>query len=43
MSKFKHETIQCAEEKENSIAAEIFGVDESHVGLWQKQDSEKHV
>jgi hypothetical protein len=36
VAKFKHEVIQCAEEKGNRKAAAIFGVDESNVRLWQK-------
>jgi transposase-like protein len=36
MAKFKHEVIQCAEEKGNRKTAAIFGVDESNVRLWRK-------
>jgi hypothetical protein len=36
-AKFKHEVIQCTEEKGNHKAAAIFGVDESNDRLWQKQ------
>jgi hypothetical protein len=36
MAKFKHEFIQCAEEKGNCKAAAIFGVDESNIRLWLK-------
>jgi hypothetical protein len=36
MAKFKHEVIQCAEEKGNRKAAAIFGVDESKFPLWRK-------
>jgi transposase-like protein len=35
-AKFKYEVIWCAEEKGNSKAAEIFGVDESNIRLWRK-------
>jgi hypothetical protein len=38
-AKFKCEVIQCAEEKGNRKAAEIFGVDESNVRLWQKHNA----
>jgi hypothetical protein len=37
--KFKHEVIQCAEEKGNCKAAAIFVVDESNVQLWQKHNT----
>jgi hypothetical protein len=37
--KLKHEVIQCAEEKGNRKATAIFGVDESNVQLWQKQNA----
>jgi transposase-like protein len=35
-AKFKREVIRCAEEKGNSKATAIFGVDESNVQLWWK-------
>jgi hypothetical protein len=36
MAKFKRKVIGCAEEKEKSKAAAIFGVDESNFQLWRK-------
>jgi len=35
-AKFKREVIRCAEDKGNSKAAAVFGVDESNVRLWRK-------
>jgi len=35
-AKFKREVIRCTEDKGNSKAAAIFGVDESNVRLWRK-------
>jgi transposase-like protein len=37
-AKFKREVIRFAEEKGNSKAATIFGVNESNVRMWQKHN-----
>jgi hypothetical protein len=38
-AEFKCEVIRCTEEKGNCKAAEIFGVDESNIRLWQKHNA----
>jgi hypothetical protein len=43
MAKFKHEVIQCTEEKGNRKVAAIFGVDESNVRLAETQGSDERV
>jgi len=38
-AKFKREVIRCTEDKGNSKASAIFGVDESNVRLWPKHEA----